>query len=284
MKKNSYAQAVCCLALGLGAVTAVHAQEPASPITLTRLDCGVIQANNLNMFSDTQAYTGKSKRLTDSCYLIQHGSDYLLWDTGLPAALKGKPLDPKAPLSPTLNKTVLEQLAELKVAPESIKYVGISHYHFDHTGQLPDFAASTLLIGQGDWNALTAAVPPAAGDPKPFAAWISGKSKVETVMGDKDVFGDGTVVMLDTPGHTPGHHALLVRLAHMGPVLLSGDATHFIENYKNNGVPTFNTNRADTLASLDRFKALAKNLGATVIIQHEAADIGKLPAFPTAAR
>jgi glyoxylase-like metal-dependent hydrolase (beta-lactamase superfamily II) len=121
-------------------------------------------------------------------------------------------------------------------------------------------------------------------NPEPFASWISGGGKVEPVPLDKDVFGDGTVVMLNTPGHTPGHHSLMVRLPQMGTVLLSGDLAHFHENYDSNGVPTFNTDRAETLASLDRFKKIAANLKATVIIQHDARDIGKLPAFPASAK
>ena len=86
--------------------------------------------------------------------------------------------------------------------------------------------------------------------------------------------------MLDLPGHTPGHHGLLVKLAQRGYVLLSGDVAHFTENYASNGVPVFNTDRAQSLASLDRFKSIAGNLRATVVIQHEQADISKLPAFP----
>jgi N-acyl homoserine lactone hydrolase len=147
-----------------------------------------------------------------------------------------------------------------------------------------------LLIGKGDWEALVAASkapgPIAFGGPMaaPFAHWIRGDGKVEPVTLDKDVFGDGTVVMLDTPGHTPGHHALLVRLKEMGPVLLTGDLAHFRENYEGTGVPTFNTDRAQTLASFDRFKKIAANLNATVIIQHDPRDVGKLPAFPAAAK
>ena len=89
--------------------------------------------------------------------------------------------------------------------------------------------------------------------------------------------------MLKLPGHTPGHYALLVRLA-SGPVLLSGDQYHFTEQVKNRGVPPFNHDRADTLASSDRFDRIAANLKAKVIIQHEPADIAKLPAFPKAAQ
>jgi glyoxylase-like metal-dependent hydrolase (beta-lactamase superfamily II) len=142
-----------------------------------------------------------------------------------------------------------------------------------------------LPISRVDWDVLA---DPAKKSPlvnsATFTPWISGGGKVEPVPGDKDVFGDGTVVMLNTPGHTPGHHSLLVNLAQKGPVLLSGDLAHFQENYDASGVPTFNTDRAETLASLDRFKKIAANLKATVVIQHDARDVGKLPAFPAAAK
>jgi glyoxylase-like metal-dependent hydrolase (beta-lactamase superfamily II) len=98
------------------------------------------------------------------------------------------------------------------------------------------------------------------------------------------VFGDGSVMMLYTPGHTPGHHSLLVKLPQMGAVILSGDLAHFRENYDTNGVPTFNTDRAQTLASLDRIKKIATAYKATFIIQHDARDIDKLPAFPASAK
>ncbi len=104
------------------------------------------------------------------------------------------------------------------------------------------------------------------------------------MVGDKDVFGDGSVVMLYMPGHTPGHHSLLVKLKEMGNVLITGDLAHFRENYEGDGVPTFNFDRAQSLASLDRFKKLATNLKATVIIQHDQRDVDKLPAFPASAK
>ena len=88
--------------------------------------------------------------------------------------------------------------------------------------------------------------------------------------------------MLAMPGHTPGHNALLVKLA-SGWVLRSGDQYHFTEAVKNRGVPSFNVDRSDTLASHDRFDRIAANLAARVIIQHEPADIARLPAFPKAA-
>ena len=131
---------------------------------------------------------------------------------------------------------------------------------------------------------LTSPKPPEMAVTAPFAAWIKGEGKVEPVPLDKDVFGDGSVIMLNTPGHTPGHHSVLVKLAQMGPVLISGDAVHFRENYDAGGVPWFNFDRAQSLASIDRLKKIAANAKATVIIQHDARDVDKLPAFPGAAK
>jgi N-acyl homoserine lactone hydrolase len=259
--------------------TASAAVQSAPELSLTRFDCGkTTTVADVSRFSDVAAFKGLSIQLTFSCYLIKHGSDYLVWDTGNPPATGSAP----APTAP--SSSLVEQLAQLHLKPEQITFVGISHYHGDHVGQLASFPQATLLIGKGDWDAVNGPAPNPGVDPKNFAHWISGGGKVEPLLGDKDVFGDGSVIMLSTPGHTPGHHSLLVKLGDKGNVLITGDLAHFRENYDSNGVPTFNTSRAETLASLDRFKQLAKNLNATVIIQHDARDIGKLPVFPASAK
>jgi glyoxylase-like metal-dependent hydrolase (beta-lactamase superfamily II) len=69
--------------------------------------------------------------------------------------------------------------------------------------------------------------------------------------------------MLNTPGHTPGHHSLLVKLPQMDHVVISGDAVHFRENYDNNGVPY---DRSQTLASIARLKGIVSTFKATLII------------------
>jgi N-acyl homoserine lactone hydrolase len=257
--------------------------EAAAELSLTRFDCGkTTTIADVSRFSDVAAFKGLNIQLTFSCYLVKHGNDYLVWDTGNPAATGATP----APTAP--KSSLVEQLAQLHLKPEQINFVGVSHYHGDHIGQVASFQQATLLIGRGDWDALNDAKndskPNPAINPANFAHWISGGGKVEPVSGDKDVFGDGSVIMLNTPGHTPGHHSLLVKLKDKGNVLITGDLAHFRENYDINGVPTFNTNRADTLASLDRFKQLATNLHATVIIQHDERDIDKLPVFPASAK
>jgi glyoxylase-like metal-dependent hydrolase (beta-lactamase superfamily II) len=165
-----------------------------------------------------------------------------------------------------------------------VKFVGISHFHADHTGQLLPFAKATLLIGKGDWDGVSANPPMGGANALGFTPWTKDGSKVEALTLDKDVFGDGNVVVLRTPGHTPGHSALLVNLKGKGPVILIGDLTHFQENWDSDGVPTFNYDRAQTLASIERVKKIAEKLKATVIIQHDTRHIDKLPAWPNAAR
>jgi N-acyl homoserine lactone hydrolase len=262
------------VALGLCAALPAFAQ---SEVTLTRLDCGTgaKPVTIAERFSDTYAYSpDKQLQFTYSCYLIKHGGDYMVWDTGFPPGA-----NPNAP-----KVSLTDQLGQLKVSADQIKYVGISHYHADHTSQLPSLPNATLLIGKGDWNAITAPEPAQGVNAAAFKHWIGGGGKVEPLTLDKDVFGDGSVVVLRTPGHTPGHSSLLVRLKEKGAVILLGDAAHFHENYDSNGVPAFNYDRSETVASLERIKKIAANLKATVIIQHDPRDIGKLPAFPAAAK
>jgi glyoxylase-like metal-dependent hydrolase (beta-lactamase superfamily II) len=260
------------------------AQKPAAELSLWRLDCGTFLIKDLNaFFSDTFAYPPRqAKNIASSCYLIRHGNRYMLWDTGVPAEMAEKPAD-NAAQRISLNRTVRDQLKQLGVRPEQIEIIGISHYHFDHTGQAADFPNAKLVIGKGDFDALKGATVPGGGDASHLKHWLSGGGKVVEASGDVDIFHDGRVIMLDTPGHTPGHNALLVKLA-SGNVLLTGDLYHFTEQVAIKGVPPFNTDRADTLASMDRFDKMAKNLKAKVIIQHEPADIAKLPRFPKAAQ
>jgi len=270
-------------ALALGWVALTGSQVPAvpPPMEMWRLDCGEIAFTDYNaFFSDTSEYPAGPKSLVGSCYLIRHGTDYMLWDTGLPAAMVGNPAR-TAQLTATLRTRIVDQLARINVRPEQVTIVGISHYHFDHTGQAADFPHARLIMGAGDIAALRGTDPGV--ERAPLAHWLTGGGQVTEARGDHDVYGDGKVTMMSLPGHTPGHRALLVRLA-SGPVLLSGDMYHFTEQVERRGVPPFNTSRAETLASMDRFDRLARNLRATMIIQHEPADVAKLPAFPASAR
>jgi N-acyl homoserine lactone hydrolase len=265
------------LAAGAVLFAGLAAPARAAPeVSLARFECGTPQAPTAvnQRFSDTFAYGDLKLQFVFSCYLIRHGDEYLLWDTG--HAMTAPNVAPKVSL--------VDLLAKIDVKPEQIKYVGISHYHADHTGQIASFPQATLLIGAKEWEAISSPKPPEGANYKPFESWIKGDSKVEPVPLDKDVFGDGTVIMLRTPGHTAGHSSLLVKLPQMGAVIITGDAVHFRENWDSDGVPWFNYDRAQTVASIERLKQLAANLKATVIIQHDARDIEKLPVFPAFAK
>ena len=262
------------------------AAQDAPDIEMWRLDCGTIELSDAGPFSDTHLYDGEQRTLTDSCYLIRNGDRYLLWDAGLPAALKGTS-NTSGVFTVSVESTIEEQLAALSLGSADIDFVGVSHYHFDHVGQLPAFPSATLLIGADDW----AAVQSAGGegsmvDAAPFAPWLASDTdpKVVPVAGDHDVFGDGSVRMVAMHGHTPGHKSLVVELPRSGTYMLTGDLYHFEEQITNRGVPAFNTDRADTLASMHRFNQMADNLDATVVIQHDPRHLIRLPAFPQSAK
>lgn len=251
--------------------------QQAVELSLTRLDCGTATIKNFDsFFSDRPGLYEKAARdITDSCYLIRHGDQAMVWDTGLSAELKGKSQD-IGDMIVRVDRTLAEQLAQLGLKPGDIDVVGISHMHADHTGQAAEFPNARLLIGKADFEQT-------AGKDDPFGRWRGDGQRMTLATADTDVFGDGSVIALHLPGHTPNHLALLVKLTG-GPVLLSGDLYHSTDAREKRGVPPFNTDRAQTLASMDRFEKLARDLGAKVVIQHEPRDIAKLPALPAAAR
>ena len=128
------------LAVGASLFAGLAGSAHAAPeLSLARLDCGTPQAPTAvnQRFSDTFAYGDLKLQFVFSCYLIKHGDEYMLWDTG--HAMTAPNVAPKVSL--------VDQLAKIDVKPDQIKYVGISHYHADHTGQMASFPKATLLIG-----------------------------------------------------------------------------------------------------------------------------------------
>src|SRR5580698_4910887 len=143
MKEFNLGSVLVAAVLAVGSAAAQNAPE----ISLARFDCGkTTTLNDVSRFSDVAAFKGLNIELTFSCYLVKHGNDYLIWDTGNPSASGGTP----APTAP--KASLVEQLAQLHMKPEQITFVGISHYHGDHAGQLASFPGATLLIGKGDWD------------------------------------------------------------------------------------------------------------------------------------
>jgi N-acyl homoserine lactone hydrolase len=253
--------------------------KPASADRLYTLDCGLTEFADAAYFSDTGEYDGKSLRLPTPCYLIKHGKDWMLWDTGNGDRLAAVPGGlVKFGGRFTVKITLVSQLAQLGLKPDDIRYVALSHLHQDHTGNIPLFPKTTFLVSSVElaW---------ARGKPTPFgvnAVAIAplAHARIEASDDDRDVFGDGSVRILKAPGHTPGSRMLLVRLAKTGPVLISGDLFHTRENYEKDLVPAVNISRADTLASSQRLRRIAANTHARVVIQHDPTDFAGMPVFP----
>ena len=222
------------------------------------MDCGHNAATDQSRWSPG-VNVGKPIELSDNCYLIKHGSDWLLWDTGYPDAIAEKPVTGQTGTA-TRAKTLAAQLAEVGVKPVDIKYLAVSHHHGDHIGNVDMFPDSTLLIQKAEFDFAFAP------DKKPpFKA----ERPIRKIEGDLDVFGDGSLTIISTPGHTPGHQSLVVHLPKTGWLILSGDAIHFKDNWDNKRVASMNTSAEQTQASLKKIEDLMAQKKAQLWINHD---------------
>jgi N-acyl homoserine lactone hydrolase len=233
------------------------------------LDCGQGHAPDKARWSPG-VDVGVPWDISDNCYLIRHGADWLLWDTGITDNLQPGPAAQTSPIVWSKPKKLADQLAQIGVKPSDIKYIAVSHSHPDHIGNVDMFPTSTLLIQKAEWDFAF------AGGKKPFAADHPAKQ----LESDFDVFGDHTVEIVQTPGHTPGHQSLLVQLPRTGWLLLSGDAVHFKTNWENRRIPAGNTDKQATLVSMDRIASLLAARHAQLWINHDKAQSATLNYAP----
>jgi glyoxylase-like metal-dependent hydrolase (beta-lactamase superfamily II) len=237
------------------------------------LNCGEGVAGDISRWSPG-VNAGKSMDFVDNCYLIQHRHGYLLWDTGVADAIAAMP-NGQAPSDPRMThwrrpKTLASELEAVGVKPTDIKYLAISHSHPDHIGNVSLFPQAMLLVQKAEYEW-----------PTPFGAGrFRPEHPVIKLEGDHDVFGDGSVTILATPGHTPGHQSLLVKLPKTGALVLSGDAVHFKSNWDNRGVPSANTDKDQTLASMQRIADVIRNEKAQLWINHDKAQRDSLKMAP----
>lgn len=283
MKKLMLSVAALAMLAACGQSTE-QAQAPA--IQLYAMDCGHTAFTDLDMFADDGSFAGQSRELIVPCYLIRHPSGDLIWDTGLPEAIADMPngiSPPGFPARMTVPVKLSAQLAELNLTPADIEFVSFSHMHSDHTGNGNLFAHSTWIADVDERTRMFDAEHRA--DPTDFNNYNqleNAQTRLIEGDGDYDVFGDGSVTIIQAPGHTPGHTVLLVRLPNAGPILLTGDMWHLAESRERRTVPRFNTDRAQTLASMDKVERIATETGARVVRQHVMEDFTSLPTFPEA--
>lgn len=285
------AQGSLLLALGSGCGAAAQgattesgtSPAPASAeqdkIRLYTLDCGRFVFPDMGFFTDTGKPNGVAKTLADPCFLIKHPRGTLLWDTGLAESISKSKDGEVTPLGRQFVDVPLsEQLKALSLKPADITFVGFSHLHPDHAGNANAFLSSTWLINRQELESALKTPPPIGVEPATFSEYKS--AKVKLLDADEDVFGDGRVEIIQTPGHTAGHQSLLIKLAGAGTVILSGDLAHTNENWKTHMVPSFNNDREKTLASMARVEALIRETHARFVVQHSDEDFHALPKFP----
>jgi glyoxylase-like metal-dependent hydrolase (beta-lactamase superfamily II) len=205
---------------------------------------------------------GKPLEMVGNCYLIRHRQGWMLWDTGvsddvasLPNGRPGQSGSPHWRRSNTLSG----EIEKLGLKPSDIKYLAVSHTHPDHIGNVELFPQSMLLVQRAEYDW-----------PSPFGPRFKPAHPVTKLDGDHDVFGDGSVTIMATPGHTPGHQVLLVKLPKFGAVLLSGDAVHIQESWEKRHVPSNNVDREQTLASYRRIAEVLAEHKAQLWINHDA--------------
>jgi N-acyl homoserine lactone hydrolase len=269
------------LAIAPSAIAQPRKAQPPQSVRLYVFDCG-----SLNI-PDTSPYQLKKEELATSymavpCFLVAHPKGTLIWDVGAVPDMAFKPGGGAATLRyATAVKPLQAQLAEIGYAPADITYQAFSHFHWDHVGNANLFASATWLVRKLERDIMFADPPSPRTEPANYSALKNSKTVIIT-QPEHDVFGDGTVVIKSTPGHSPDHQVLFLKLARTGPIVLSGDLYHYPEERKLNRVPTTEFDAAQTIASRAAIEAFLKKTGAELWIQHDFtanARLKKAPAF-----
>ncbi len=242
---------------------------PPPQVTSPRLyvfDCGTL------IYNKPEDYNLKREEVKDTnmgvtCYLVVHPKGMLLYDTGLNDRLVGRPLYENVleGYGQIKFNTLSGQLADIGVKPADISYLLLSHYHWDHIGNADDFAGSTWLVYPGDRDQMFSEAARAYPWFNQYSALEH--SKTMLLSGDHDVFGDGTVVVIATPGHTEGHCSLMVRLRNTGPIVLSGDLYHYAEERDLKRMPD-EEKATGTVESRRKIEDLLRRSGAQLWIGH----------------
>ena len=231
-------------------------------------DCGAIDGVSPDSFG-LKAEEIATPGFATPCYLVVHSRGTLMWDVGQIPDANLKAAGETKQGAFTVTKALLPQLAAAGYRPEQITYLAMSHYHGDHTANANAFAGSTWLVQEVERNAMFGGDTGKFGTPEQYSQLKD--AKTELLHGDHDVFGDGTVVIKSTPGHTQGHQSLFLKLANTGPIVLSGDLYHYPEERTLNRIPIIEASGEQTRASREALEAFMQQTGAKLWIQHDRA-------------
>ena len=276
--------AVAGLLLATPTISSAQARKPPKPPSSPRLyifDCGVIHTTNGDAYSLKKEEMA-STEMSIPCILVAHPKGTLMWDNGYIPDRSFPPGGGRATLGVvTQDRPLLPQLAAVGYAPGDITYLSMSHYHGDHVANASSFAGATWLVRKVERDRMFSETPIPRSDPANYAALKDSK----TILLEKDeydVFGDGTVVIKSTPGHTPGHNVLFLKLKKTGPIVLSGDLYHYPEERTLGRLPVAEFNRDQTAASRADLEIFLKKTGAQLWIEHDIignARLKKAPGF-----
>jgi N-acyl homoserine lactone hydrolase len=266
-------------------VVAVPGAQPRRPTASSPriyvFDAGNIRGLDPKLFNFTREEL-KEVDFVNTAYLVVHPKGTLIFDTGAVPDSHFKA--DGAPITEGImsaSRPLRPQLAAAGYSPADITYLAMSHYHSDHTANANDFALATWIVQKAERDFMFADKPQGIIQPDHYKALRQAKTRVLNNE-DLDVFGDGTVVIMSTPGHTPGHQVLFVRLAKRGPVLLAGDLYHYPEERTTGRIPTFEFDADQSRASRQKVEAFVKQNKAELWIEHDIAThatLSKAPAF-----
>ncbi|MCL4423239.1 MAG: N-acyl homoserine lactonase family protein [Actinobacteria bacterium] len=218
-------------------------------------------------------------------YLIEHSKGLVLFDTGLVPAAADDPEAVYGPLAQFLGlqfspeQRLDNQLQALGYKVSDVTHVVASHTHFDHSGGLYLFPEAKFYVGTGDLRY--------AMWPDPAGAAFFRREDIELTRSynwtqiptDHDLFGDGSLVILHTPGHTPGELSLLVRLPSRN-FILTGDTVHLRQALEEEIPMPYDANTELSIRSIQRLKLLRESADATVWISHDPDDWAELEHAP----
>jgi N-acyl homoserine lactone hydrolase len=234
--------------------------------SIVGLDCGwlITQERNLVSGGSTDPI-----RIPIPAWLVRHTKGDVVLDAGLHRDLVDGPesLGAMAKLfTPALTAggTLGPRLAEHDVDPEGPLTVVVSHGHFDHIGGLCEVPNARLVVQRAEWEAMTA---DAGGGYDPTLCDLG--HDVLRVDGEHDLFGDGTVMTMPTPGHTCGHQSLRVATAD-GPTILTADACYFSHTLDDEVLPPFAHDAEQQLRSLAMLRR-ERDKGTLVVPGHDTA-------------
>jgi len=266
----------------LSAFAASAQNRPAPPATprIYIFDNGAIKGLDPKLFNFNREEL-KEVDFVDVSYLIVHPRGTLMFDSGeIPDSQFKGDGQPVVQGVMSASKPLLPQLAAAGYKPADITYFALSHYHADHTANANEFAGATWIVQKAERDFMFGTPPQGAIiQVDSFAKLKNAKTKLLDNE-NFDVFGDGTVVVMSAPGHTPGHQVLAVKLAHRGLVVLAGDLYHYPEERTTGRTPTFEFDAEQSRASRAKIEQFVKDKHAELWIEHDIATHASLPRSP----